>query len=222
MRKLTDEGLARLDHFLVSQEDDEVMMVPELDGFLTGLLVCPEMILPSEWLPVVWGGDGPVFEGQTEANEILGLIMALYNDITSRLDDPDTYEPLIEEDIDGTFLWEFWAEGFGKAIALRPRAWSTFKDRPDDDQAADAFGMLVALATIARATDEDPDLYDQLDEQVSYEAPQMIATCVMELHHDRLSGHQLKPRTEKVGRNDPCPCGSGKKYKKCCLQAQRL
>lgn len=22
--------------------------------------------------------------------------------------------------------------------------------------------------------------------------------------------------TEKVGRNDPCPCGSGKKYKKCC------
>ena len=23
-------------------------------------------------------------------------------------------------------------------------------------------------------------------------------------------------RVEKVGRNDPCPCGSGKKYKKCC------
>ena len=22
--------------------------------------------------------------------------------------------------------------------------------------------------------------------------------------------------TRKVGRNDPCPCGSGKKYKKCC------
>ena len=25
----------------------------------------------------------------------------------------------------------------------------------------------------------------------------------------------------KVGRNDPCPCGSGKKYKKCCLNAQK-
>ena len=23
--------------------------------------------------------------------------------------------------------------------------------------------------------------------------------------------------TEKVGRNDPCPCGSGKKYKSCCF-----
>ena len=26
----------------------------------------------------------------------------------------------------------------------------------------------------------------------------------------------------KTGRNDPCPCGSGKKYKQCCLQAQQL
>lgn len=28
---------------------------------------------------------------------------------------------------------------------------------------------------------------------------------------------QAPPRREKIGRNDPCPCGSGKKYKKCCL-----
>jgi hypothetical protein len=26
------------------------------------------------------------------------------------------------------------------------------------------------------------------------------------------------PKQKKIGRNDPCPCGSGKKYKKCCLQ----
>jgi preprotein translocase subunit SecA len=26
----------------------------------------------------------------------------------------------------------------------------------------------------------------------------------------------LKREGEKIGRNDPCPCGSGKKYKKCC------
>jgi uncharacterized protein YecA (UPF0149 family) len=27
---------------------------------------------------------------------------------------------------------------------------------------------------------------------------------------------QIKLEQPKVGRNDPCPCGSGKKYKKCC------
>ncbi|MCB1724540.1 MAG: YchJ family protein [Gammaproteobacteria bacterium] len=36
-----------------------------------------------------------------------------------------------------------------------------------------------------------------------------------------LDGETPRPRTErhqapKVGRNDPCPCGSGKKFKKCC------
>ena len=28
----------------------------------------------------------------------------------------------------------------------------------------------------------------------------------------------IRNREERVGRNDPCPCGSGKKYKKCCLK----
>jgi uncharacterized protein YecA (UPF0149 family) len=26
------------------------------------------------------------------------------------------------------------------------------------------------------------------------------------------------PRTARVGRNEPCPCGSGKKYKRCCIE----
>ena len=30
---------------------------------------------------------------------------------------------------------------------------------------------------------------------------------------------RVKP-SEKVGRNDPCPCGSGKKYKNCCGRSQ--
>ncbi|HEX4365312.1 MAG TPA: SEC-C metal-binding domain-containing protein [Rhodopila sp.] len=30
---------------------------------------------------------------------------------------------------------------------------------------------------------------------------------------------EAPPKRQTVGRNDPCPCGSGKKYKKCCLVA---
>ncbi len=28
--------------------------------------------------------------------------------------------------------------------------------------------------------------------------------------------------SEKIGRNDPCPCGSGKKYKQCCLAKKKM
>jgi uncharacterized protein len=30
------------------------------------------------------------------------------------------------------------------------------------------------------------------------------------------TGQTVSGSTAKVGRNDPCPCGSGKKYKRCC------
>jgi uncharacterized protein YecA (UPF0149 family) len=36
-----------------------------------------------------------------------------------------------------------------------------------------------------------------------------------ELHRGQKNS-SLPARTDKIGRNEPCPCGSGKKYKKCC------
>jgi hypothetical protein len=37
---------------------DDSMGLPDLDGFLTGIVVALELILPSEWLPAIWGGEG--------------------------------------------------------------------------------------------------------------------------------------------------------------------
>jgi uncharacterized protein YecA (UPF0149 family) len=38
-------------------------------------------------------------------------------------------------------------------------------------------------------------------------------------HHHHAAVETFVRQGPKVGRNDPCPCGSGKKYKKCCLAA---
>ena len=38
-------------------------------------------------------------------------------------------------------------------------------------------------------------------------------------HHQAQPGVTMVRQGPKVGRNDPCPCGSGKKHKKCCLGA---
>ena len=38
-------------------------------------------------------------------------------------------------------------------------------------------------------------------------------------HHHQGPVEQFIRAAPKVGRNDPCPCGSGKKHKKCCLSA---
>ena len=58
--------LDALDNCLMSDHaPDNSMGMSDLDGFLTGIVVGPELILPSEWFPVIWGGKEPDFE--TEA-----------------------------------------------------------------------------------------------------------------------------------------------------------
>ena len=39
---------------------------------------------------------------------------------------------------------------------------------------------------------------------------------------DKTVKKQPVKKTAKVGPNDPCPCGSGKKYKKCCMQKDKM
>src|ERR1039457_5988341 len=57
----------------------------------------------------------------------------------------------------------------------------------------------------------------------------LLTTCRARGFHDEQSRFLLSAldkcgneRTMKAGRNDPCPCGSGKKYKKCCLPKDQL
>jgi uncharacterized protein len=84
MHRLTTRDLKRLDAFLCNLDDD-AMMLSTLDGFLSGVIVCPELILPGEWLPENWGDEGPGFADEREANEILALIMERYNEIAHDL-----------------------------------------------------------------------------------------------------------------------------------------
>jgi uncharacterized protein len=220
-------GLSRqikqLDEELLALGDD-TMLLEELDGFIAGLLVCPELIMPGDWLPLVCHEDSadrqPVFEDLDHANRVLGLVMEHYNNVARTLmERPDRYSPLFSVDTrNGDVLWELWIEGFEKAVALRPAAWKKLLDA-DVDTAAAMSGMLL-LADIARGETEVEDR-----DTILAAAPDKIADWVVILNEWRLANcrptQDLDPRVvisrrKKVGRNEPCPCSSGKKYKKCC------
>ena len=91
--------LDALDDYLMSDHaPDDCMGLSDLDGFLTGIVVSPELILPSEWLPVIWGGKEPEFMTEEEMRTILGTIMGRYNEIITCLaDDPDDLDPIFWE-----------------------------------------------------------------------------------------------------------------------------
>jgi uncharacterized protein len=95
---------------------EETMLIEELDGFIAGLLVCPDLIKPGEWLPIVWGRDSndpqPSFDNLDHVNRVLGLVMEHYNGVARTLmERPDRYSPLFAVDKrNGDVLWELWIE----------------------------------------------------------------------------------------------------------------
>jgi uncharacterized protein len=110
---------------------DEAMLLTQLDGFLAGIIICPDLILPGEWLPMVWGGSdshaAPVFESKKQAEQLIALIMQHYNSIAADLQrGPGHYAPLFDIDMrNDEVLWEIWIDGFDTARQLRAGCWAT-------------------------------------------------------------------------------------------------
>jgi uncharacterized protein len=203
---------------------DGVMLIEQFDGLVAGLLVCPELITPDEWLPIVWGLDEddpqPAFTDLDHANRVLALVMRYYNDVALTLAErPERYDPLFAIDR-GEVLWEIWIEGFAEAVRLRPDSWSKLLDA---DETSDAMLGLLALIEVVMKNKELPTGFvDELTER----AHDLIPEWVVTLNDHRLARTAPRPAAQppmplaasrrKAGRNEPCPCGSGKKYKKCC------
>lgn len=226
------EDLDRLDDaLLVLPEEKQWMLLSEFDGFCAGLLVCPEMIPPSEWLPLVWGPNGfPEFDTMEQMQTVMSLLMAHYNRVAKMLTPPSYFSPVIVEVTEtGEVMWGFWMEGFMAAVRLRPDAWSNMS-KGDDINASFAMLEIFRLARFGRERSK----YSQTEQaEKDDEAVDVIIDSVLEINRFTkglppealfdgmpwdVPANQPHPPfvAKKVGRNDPCPCGSGRKYKKCC------
>jgi uncharacterized protein len=221
-------GLSALEARMSALPDEcDVMLLSELDGFLTGIVVCPELIPPAEWLPYVWGGGDPdiaegcAFANAADLNAFCKLVIAHYNDIVRDLQrGQGHFAPLYE--LDGStedVLWEVWLSGFTEAMALRPRSWETVA-RSGDEDAATALATLIGLAGIV--DDEASAVFteEQIGEIVPM-AADMIPFCIEKLHGWRVRrerGGERMPVSgaPKNGRDEPCSCESGREYKVCC------
>ena len=62
---------------------------------------------------------------------------------------------------------------------------------------------------------EGHDMFQGLLAGIRYDVVRTIFRVRLAEERPRPQAHQAVPAGQRVGRNDPCPCGSGKKYKKC-------
>jgi uncharacterized protein len=217
--KFTAETLEELNEFLLSDRTpDDCMQISDLDGLLTGVVVGPETIMPSEWMAAIWQGGEPKFKDPEQAEHILGIIMARYNEIIHQLDDePGAFEPIFYQAPDGDMLVTDWAEGFMYAYRLRADSWNRMFE--DEDRRT----LLAPIMAHLYDNDGKPFIEGSPEElqEIRDECAEVLPLAIKGIYDFWKARRQptnfaTKRSTPKVGRNDPCPCGSGRKYKRCC------
>ncbi len=219
---LSDAEFDELDDFLLSDRcADDVMTMDTLHGYLTALAIGPQEVLMAEWLPRVWGSrpeDTPKFKNGKEAERITSLIARSMNEIAITFEvAPKEYEPLFcEREHEGKPLLdaEAWAWGFWEGIQLRAEQW----DEIFHSNLAPLMRPIYLLGS-EELEEEETMLID--DPVKTHKLAIEIEAAIPHIHRywapkRKSAVEQVQREAPKTGRNDPCPCGSGKKYKKCC------
>ncbi len=223
-KSLTDVEYDRLAAILEQFAGEDAMDLEEMDGFFAALICGPVTVPPSEYLEELWGGGEAPFESMGNFEEFLNLAMRHWNFVARALASRDlVFIPwLAVEEGEEVAQGNLWAEGFLRGLNLRRSAW----DEIFEDE--DKFAMLLAVLALAHENDPDPEMRTWKtppDRELREKVLVGLSVTTQRLydyfrpHRTReLSREQIGIREtgRKIGRNDPCYCGSGKKYKRCC------
>jgi uncharacterized protein len=221
---LNDAELDRLGGFLKSCKGGKAMNVEQLDGFFAALIAGPETVMLSEYSPQVFGGemsDVCEFSSPEEADEILGLMIRHWNTIAGALFNREVYVPLLLEDENGVAHGNDWARGFMCGMHMRHDGWAQLVNDEENG------GCLIPMMMLCHEHDKDPEMRpkpiapEKREDIIVHMAAGLVGAYRYFRRHQESSGlsrfaPDSRRTTSKVGRNDPCLCGSGKKYKKCC------
>jgi uncharacterized protein len=234
-KPLSDGEIGELDGILAAIPDERVPLdVVMLDGFLTGVLLQPEVVAPSEWLPLVFdadGGDISLPGDGAQASRAIELIMRRYNELAACIVAREFFDPIVFEvddergeplaGKDGMAALAPWAAGF--ATALNAFASLEALAATDEELAATMIGILRHLPIDPDAAVDIREEFAREQQEIDREMPlaglddalDELVACVLEIAEITRPNRPATRKTPKVGRNDPCPCGSGRKYKFC-------
>jgi uncharacterized protein len=224
---LTDAQCDKLTRLLSRFRGSQAMNLEMLDGFFSALICCPDMVLPSEYLPEVWGGEmanKEAWDSREQLQEFMDLVMRHWNTISGSLQAGDVYLPILAEDEEGIARGNDWATGFMRGMSLRHHDWAELVNSEEHG------GSLVPIFALANEHHIDPKMRpykEPMDAERREELIVGMAAGLINIYryfapHRRAAAHAAaastthRRTTPKVGRNDPCPCGSGKKSKRCC------
>ena len=231
---LTDDELDRLETLLGDPALPEAMRLDEAQGYLCAALSGPQPMAEEQWLADVLGGEEIL---ETEAGAAAAVLLRAFSAALAA--DLEAGEPPVlllypKEDVDGSPSdYLAWCQAYLAGVDAAEDDWFEYlgetenaaPDSEDNEEIAyldeRLFPMMVltgeAEAAASEHGEEWPDGEER--EEIEDECEETLPQSVVDIYRFWLAKRgvgTIVRADEKVGRNDPCPCGSGKKFKQCC------
>jgi uncharacterized protein len=218
----TSADLDRLESWLLAPERVGSALPPDaMQGLLCAVVSAPSPLMASRWYPAALG-EGHQFESQDEAREMLELLMAFHNDVARQLNAGEGMEFVLYGD-DGTdeahASLALWCEGYLMGVELADPSWDSKATPEELERMLFPFyalsGRLKEAAVEAGEWTMDPTEERRMLDDLE----RTLVDDIMDNRRfwfEKAYPETVRHAAPKVGRNAPCPCGSGKKHKNCC------
>lgn len=217
---MTEIEINQLEAYLASPVfNDKAMRLDKLQGFLCAVVSGPDAITPSQWMPEVMGAE-PEYESLEQAKEFMALMMDFYNDVASTLLNNQPPRLILKPctPSDKRLDYQTWCEGYILGWSLSTQEWL----QPGNDPLKRlTFPILYLSGAFKEEAERRGKAYEpgEEDQKVWQNCVDILPQAVTAIYNFWLSKRKQAPLQRgqpKVGRNDLCPCGSGKKFKQCC------
>lgn len=227
---LADELLDRLEFLLDGPALEEAMRLDELQGYLCAALSGPTQIDPDDRLVDILGSEDALdSDAGQEAAQIIGLFSkALEADLAAGNPPVLLLYPKDEsEDSPSDYLP--WCQAYLAGVDQATEDWF---ECLEDDRSEDAeeqinylderlFPLMVLTGEAEAAAREHGEEWPEGDEraEIEQDCEEDLPQAVVDIYRFWLAKRgvaTIRNDEPRIGRNDPCPCGSGKKFKQCC------
>jgi uncharacterized protein len=227
-KPLSESELDRLEQLLEADVfQDDAMRLDEVQAILCAVVSGPAPVSPGVWLVEVLGkgiesADDPV------VSETIALLMRLNNDIASALLADETVSPVLYPLDEKCTEYDYaaWADSyiFGAGMA---GDWYELAGKHADDLSELLEPMFMLNGMLKEDVEKSGERWFAPAEEARLVADiqdnlPVIVQTLYNFWRNKREGGTFTREEPKSGRNDPCPCGSGRKYKQCCGSPEKL
>lgn len=226
---LTDSDLDRLEVLLEGDVfNGDSMRLDEIQAILCAIVSGPVPVPPTIWLPEVLGEGMAANESDPLVGETIELLMRLNNSIAAALMADETIAPVLYPlDENGEeYDYAAWADSyvFGAGMA---GDWYELAGKHADDLSELLEPMFMLNGMLKEDVEKSGERWFSPAEEARLVADiqenlPVIVQTLYNFWRNKRSGGTVVREEPKSGRNDPCPCGSGRKYKQCCGHPDKL